>query len=57
MAMMPPDETDILLTGESVRIVVNADLIFLNSHTLTVLSSEPDTTLSSRVRTVDVTLL
>lgn len=55
--MMPPDETDILFTAESVRIVVNADRIFLISHTLTVLSSEPDTTLSSRVKTVDVTLL
>lgn len=57
MAMTPLAETANLFTAESVRIVVNAERIFLNSHTLTVLSSEPDTTLSSLVKTVDVTLL
>lgn len=57
IAIMPPFDTEILLTAESSRIVVNADLMFRNSHTFTVLSSEPDTTLSSRVSTVDVTLL
>lgn len=57
IAMMPPFDTEILLTAESRRIVVKADLIFRSSHTLTVLSSEPDTTLSSLVNTVDVTLL
>lgn len=57
IAIIPPFDTEILLTAESSRIVVNADLIFRNSHTLTVLSSEPDTTLSSLVNTVDVTLL
>lgn len=57
MAITPPADTDIRLTAESVRMVVNAERIFRNSHTLTVLSSDPDTTLSSRVKTVDVTLL
>lgn len=57
MAITPVGDTDIRLTAESVRIVVNADRIFRSSHTLTVRSSEPDTTLSSRVKTVDVTLL
>lgn len=55
--MTPLFETASRLTDESVRIVVNADRIFLNSHTLTVRSSEPETTLSSLVNTVDVTLL
>lgn len=57
MAMMPPFDTEIRFTAESSRMVVNAERILRNSHTLTVLSSEPDTTLSSLVRTVDVTLL
>lgn len=57
MAITPPGDTDIRLTAESVRMVVNAERIFRSSHTLTVLSSEPETTLSSRVKTVDVTLL
>lgn len=43
--------------AESVLIVATGDLILRKSHTLTDLSSEPDTTLSSRVKTVDVTLL
>lgn len=55
--MMPPFDTEIRLTAESSLIVVRADLMFLSSHTLTVLSSEPDTTLSFLVKTVDVTLL
>jgi len=54
---MPPLETAKRLTAESVRIVAKADLIFLNSQTLTVRSSDPETTLSSRAKTVDVTLL
>lgn len=57
IAITPDGDTDIRLTAESVRMVVNAERIFRNSHTLTVRSSEPDTTLSSRVKTVDVTLL
>lgn len=57
IAIIPPFDTEIRLTAESSRIVVNADRMFLNSHTLTVLSSEPDTTLSSLVSTVEVTLL
>lgn len=57
IAMTPPFDTETRLTAESSRIVVNADRMFLSSHTLTVLSSDPDTTLSSRVKTVDVTLL
>lgn len=55
--MIPLFDTDIRLTAESNLIVVNAERILRNSHTLTVLSSLPDTTLSSLVRTVDVTLL
>lgn len=55
--MMPLFDTDIRLTAESNLIVVNAERILRNSHTLTVLSSDPDTTLSSLVRKVDVTLL
>lgn len=55
--MTPPFETANRFTAESNRMVVNAERIFLNSQTFTVLSSLPDTTLSSFVRTVDVTLL
>lgn len=55
--MTPPFETANRFTAESSRMVVRAERIFLNSHTLTVLSSLPDTTLSTFVRTVDVTLL
>lgn len=55
--MTPLFDTANRLTDESVRIVVNADLMFRNSQILTVRSSEPDTTLSSRVNTEDVTLL
>lgn len=55
--MTPLLETANRLTDESVRMVVNADLMFRSSHILTVLSSDPETTLSSRVNTEDVTLL
>lgn len=37
--------------------VVSAERMLRSSHTLTERSSEPDTTLSSRVKTVEVTLL
>lgn len=55
--MTPFAETANRFTAESVRIVVNAERMLRNSQTLTVRSSEPETTLSSRVNTVDVTLL
>lgn len=55
--MMPPLDTAKRLTDESVRMVVKAERIFRNSQTFTVRSSDPDTTLSSLVKTVDVTLL
>lgn len=55
--MTPLLDTANRLTDESVRMVVNADRIFLNSQILTVLSSDPDTTLSSRLNTDEVTLL
>lgn len=54
---MPLFETAKRFTDESVLMVVKAERIFLNSHTFTVRSSEPEITLSSRVNTVDVTLL
>lgn len=57
IAIIPPVETDIRFTAESSRIVVSADLMLRSSQTFTVLSSEPDTTLSSLVNTVEVTLL
>lgn len=57
IAITPVCETAKRLTAASVRIVVKAERMFRNSHTFTVRSSEPDTTLSSRVNTVDVTLL
>lgn len=46
-----------LLTAESVRMVAIGDLMFFRSHTLTVRSSLPDTTLSPTVKTADVTVL
>lgn len=55
--MIPPLDTAKRFTDESVRIVARGERMFRNSQTLTVLSSEPDTTLSSLVNTVDVTLL
>lgn len=57
IAMIPLEDTDRRLTAESPLIVATGDLIFLRSHTLTFLSSELDTTLSSFVNTADVTLL
>lgn len=57
MAIIPTLETAKRLTEESVRIVARAERIFRNSQTFTVRSSDPDTTLSSRANTVDVTLL
>jgi hypothetical protein len=44
-----------LLTDESVLIVATGDLMFLRSHTLTVLSSLPDTTFSCPANTAVVT--
>lgn len=49
-------DTLILLTAESVRMVAMGDLMFFRSHTLTVRSSLPDTTLSPIVNTADVTV-
>ena len=44
-----------LLTAESVRMAVIGDLMFFRSHTLTVRSSLPDTTLSPPANTAVVT--
>lgn len=55
--MTPLFETAKRLTALSVRMVVSADRMLRNSHTFTVRSSDPETTLSSRVNTVEVTLL
>lgn len=57
MAMRPPDETDSRLTGESTRIVATGERMLRKSHTLTVRSSELETTLSEVVNTDEVTLL
>lgn len=57
IAIIPFGDMANRFTAESVRIVAKAERMFLSSHTFTVLSSEPDTTLSSRVNTVEVTLL
>lgn len=46
-----------LLTAESVRMVAMGDLMFFKSHTFTVRSSLPETTLSPTVNTADVTVL
>lgn len=46
-----------LLTAESVRMVAMGDRMFFKSHTLTVRSSLPETTLSPTVNTADVTVL
>lgn len=46
-----------LLTAESVRMVAMGDRMFFRSHTFTVRSSLPDTTLSPTVKTADVTVL
>lgn len=57
MAMTPLAETDKRLMAESARIVATGDRMLRRSQTLTVRSSEPDTTLSSLLNTADVTLL
>ena len=44
-----------LLTDESVLMVAIGDLMFFRSHTLTVLSSLPDTTFSAPANTAVVT--
>lgn len=56
-AMTLPGETDTLLTGFSHRMEASGERMFLRSHTLAVRSSEPDTTLSSRVNVTQVTTL
>lgn len=53
----PEERATDLLTAESVRMVAMGDLMFFRSHTLTVRSSLPDTTLSPTVKTADVTVL
>ena len=55
--MTPVEDTAILFTAESDRIVAKGDLIFRISQTFTLLSSDPDTTLSSLVKTAEVTVL
>lgn len=57
IAMIPFDETDRRLTAESALMVAKGDRMFRRSQTLTVRSSEPETTLSSFVNTAEVTLL
>lgn len=57
MAMTPLAETDKRLMAESALIVATGDRMLRRSQTLTVRSSEPDTTLSSLLNTADVTLL
>lgn len=57
IAIVPFEETDKRLTAESERIVATGERKLNKSHTLMLLSSEPETTLSSRVNTEDVTLL
>lgn len=55
IAMTPDCETASRLTGESVRIVVSGARMFRSSQILTDLSSEPDMTLSSLLKIVEVT--
>jgi len=50
-------ETDTLFTGLSQRMEARGERIFRKSHTLAVRSSEPETTLSSRVKVTQVTTL
>jgi len=57
IATIPILETDSLLAALSPRIVANGLRMLRNSHTFTLLSSEPDTILSSLVKTADVTVL
>lgn len=56
MAIIPPVETARRFTDESVRMVDKAERMFRNSQTLIVRSSDPETTLSSRAKTLDVTV-
>lgn len=55
--MTPLEDTDSRLTAESVLMVATGERMLRKSHTFTLRSSEPDTTLSSFVNTADVTLL
>jgi hypothetical protein len=55
--MRPDDDNEIRFTGESSLIVTKDALMFLISHTLTVLSSEPETSFSSFVNAALVILL
>jgi hypothetical protein len=57
IATTPLLETANRFTAESDRIVASDDRMFRRSHTLTLRSSEPDTTLSSLVNTAHVTVL
>lgn len=54
---MPVLDTANRLAALSPRIVAKGLRIFRNSHIFTLLSSEPETILSSRVKTADVTVL
>ena len=57
IATTPEFETARRLAAESDRIVARGDRMLRRSHTLTLRSSEPDTTLSSFVNTAQVTVL
>ena len=56
-AMIFVGDTDNLLTGLSHRMAAKGERMFLRSHTLAVRSSEPEMTLSSRVKVAQVTVL
>ena len=56
-AMTLDGETDTLFTGLSQRIEANGERMFRKSHTLAVRSSDPETTLSSRVNVTHVTTM
>jgi hypothetical protein len=55
--MVPLDDTARRLTAESERMVASGDRMLRRSQTFVLLSSLPDTTLSSRVNTALVTAL
>lgn len=57
IATIPVLETASRLAALSPRIVAKGLRIFRNSHIFTLRSSEPETILSSRVKTADVTVL
>lgn len=57
IATTPVFETARRFAAESDRIVASDDRMLRRSHTLTLRSSEPDTTLSSLVNTAHVTVL